>query len=59
MDEVSLHCIDCGNRWSILCPVTIENGEEVTKIGIFDDLCPICESQGEIDNELEEERQAR
>lgn len=51
MDEVHLHCLECGHIWSILCRVEIDGGVPTTKVGMFADLCPICEAQGEIVDE--------
>ena len=42
-----LRCVDCKHIFTISCPVVIEDGKEVVKVGAFDDLCPLCELQGE------------
>lgn len=58
METVQLHCLDCGHVWAILCPIRIEDGEEVVRIDIFEDLCPLCESQGEINEKPQLQGQA-
>ena len=46
---VHLLCPDCGHAWMISAEEIItEHGEEVIDIGMFDDICPICESQGDV-----------
>jgi len=46
---VYLECPDCGHTWPISAEeVGRENGEEVIKVGIFDDICPICDTQGNV-----------
>lgn len=45
---VYLECSDCGHTWPISAEVGREQGEEVIKVGIFDDICPICETQGDV-----------
>lgn len=49
-EKIPLRCPRCEHIWVIECPIVVEDGEEVTKIGMFDDLCPKCEAQGEISN---------
>jgi hypothetical protein len=49
MDEVELYCVDCGNFWTILCPVVIRDGEEIIEVDMFEDICPLCDSQGQIE----------
>jgi hypothetical protein len=53
MDIVGLLCIECEHKWIILCPVGIDGGEIVTKINMFQDLCPICGAQADICDETQ------
>jgi hypothetical protein len=55
MEFVDLVCPnpDCRKEFRIECPVEIEDGEEVVKVGMFDDICPRCGTQAEFKDEQE------
>lgn len=41
METVRLYCL-CGHEWDIQAPVV----DGTVEIGMFDDLCPLCQAQG-------------
>lgn len=47
--QVCLECPDCGHTWVISAEeITKEHGEEAANISLFGDICPICDSQGNV-----------
>ena len=46
--SVYLKCSDCEHTWVIFGKIIKEHEEEVIEIGKFDDICPICGTQGDV-----------
>lgn len=47
--KVPLRCPKCEHIFSVICPVEIDDdGEEVVHVGMWDDICPKCNTQAEI-----------
>ena len=45
-ETVQLHCLGCKHHWEIEAPIV----DDEIHIGMFDDLCPNCEEQGEVED---------
>jgi len=43
VETIPLRCLDCGHKWQEDVPLT--NGD----LFLWDDLCPLCESQGVVE----------
>lgn len=46
---VSLKCPECKHTWTI----SADNDMEIVYIGIWDDICPICNTQADVYDLLE------
>jgi len=53
MEFVELICPQCKHTFTVECPAEFEDGELVVKIGMFDDICPVCGTQAEVNEEAE------